>query len=74
MSAGDWEGFPPVGTRVRVPHAPSTIEGEVVLLHHLYGKPLARVRIRVPVYYGPYDSRAIDVSFDRDDIEVIDAN
>jgi hypothetical protein len=75
MESNDWSGLPPVGTRVRVPYANAMWEGEVVLLHRIFGEPLARVRVQLPVSHEPFETRARSVSFSaeqfRDEIEII---
>jgi hypothetical protein len=73
-SDDDWEGLPEVGTRVRVPYLTSTHstkEGEVILLYRLFGRPVARVSVQVPVSYEASETRAVQAAFSRDELEII---
>jgi hypothetical protein len=71
VRSDDWEGFPKPGTRVRVPYLSSTTEGEVISLYRLFGRPVAKVRTRVPISFHPYRTRAVNVAFGRDDMEIV---
>lgn len=71
MEAFDWEGLPPRGTRVRVPHGRTTIEGEVVHLYRLFGRPAAKVRVELPVSHDPYEAHDVHVTFRPGELEVI---
>jgi hypothetical protein len=70
-AADEWEGLPKVGTRVRVPYLTSTKEGEVILLYRLFGKPVARVSVQLPVSYESSETRGVPAAFTRDELEII---
>jgi hypothetical protein len=71
MDTDDWEGLPAPGARVRVPHLRSSLEGEVVLLYRLFGRPVAKVRVQIPISHEPYETRGVNVVFKRDEMEII---
>jgi hypothetical protein len=73
-SADEWEGWPPPGTRVRVPHKNSTIEGEVISHRRTWHarEQVARVRIYMPIGTEPYKMAPVYVPFGREALEVIE--
>jgi hypothetical protein len=72
-SADEWEGWPEPGTRVRVPHMWSTIEGEVISRYWTWitRQQVADVRVYLPVSIEPDEMRAVDVPFGLEALEVI---
>lgn len=68
---GDWEGFPPLGSRVRVPWIRTHVEGEVVWYYHLNGRPVAWVAMAVPTGIEPGETHPVKLRFGRDEMEVL---
>ena len=75
MEEESWRGLPPVGTRIRMPYFRVQLEGEVISHVRIWGEPLARIRVPVPVSHEPYETRDVNVSFSaeqiRDQMEII---
>jgi hypothetical protein len=67
----DWGDLPAPGTRVRVPHLTSMIEGEVILRYRIFGRPVARVQVEIPISHDPYETREVHAAFSRHEMEVI---
>ena len=72
-SSDEWAGWPEPGTRVRVPHMWSTVEGEVISRYWtwLSRQQVADVRVYLPVSIEPDEMRAVDVPFGLEALEVI---
>jgi len=71
LENNEWEGLPPLGARVLVPHGRTTIEGEVVLLYRLFGRPRARVRVELHADRGPDEAHYVNVLFGPGELDVI---
>jgi hypothetical protein len=71
MRGDDWKELFPLGTRVRVPHRRSTIEGKVVGYYWLTGRPAVEVRVHIPVSHEPFETQGVNLAYRLDDLEII---
>jgi len=61
MAEDEWAGWPPLGTRVRVPFGTMTLVGEITGRRRMWlsGEQVAQVRMPMPGT-GPYDEDDVD--------------
>ena len=71
LNDDDWTGWPELGTRVRVPHGNSSIEGVVTSRYRVLGEQVAIVRIRRCVSSDPDVFQAFNVPFEREALEIV---
>ena len=71
MEADDWAALPKLGTRVLVPHLNAPLEGEIVLHHRLFGRPVARVKVQVPIRFEPYETHTVTMIYRPEAMKII---
>ena len=68
MAEDEWAGWPPLGTRVRVPFGTMTLVGEITGRRRMWlsGEQVAQVRMPMPGT-GPYDEDDVDEEGEEND-------